>query len=115
MANINWIPLDSREKLAAIKRHSEDTPCVIFKHSTRCSISALAKNRLDKGWKLPESDVLPYFLDLIAYRDLSNAIALEYGVRHESPQVLVIREGRCVYEASHMGISAEQIEEAVNA
>lgn len=86
-------------------------PCLLFKHSTRCSISAIAKHRLEADWDLPETAVKPYFLDLIAYRRLSNQVAESFAVRHESPQVLLIHEGRCVYDASHLDISLEAIRE----
>lgn len=109
MSKINWLYLQSRSQIEEIIEHSKSVPCLIFKHSTRCSISSLAQNRLDKGWSLSENDVLPYHLDLIAHRDLSNAVAEQFGVRHESPQILLIKDGQCVYDASHLDISAGNI------
>ena len=79
---------------------------VVFKHSTRCSISAMALNRMERDYdaeKLPNIPV--YYLDLIAHRDVSNAIAETFGVMHQSPQVLLIKDGQSVYDESHMGIS----------
>ncbi|MFN3173470.1 bacillithiol system redox-active protein YtxJ [Phaeodactylibacter xiamenensis] len=115
MSKINWLQLQSRSQIEEIIEHSKSVPCLIFKHSTRCSISSLAQNRLSKGWSLADNDVLPYHLDLIAHRDLSNAVAEQFGVRHESPQVLLIKDGRCVYDASHLGISATDIASQVGA
>ena len=104
---MNWIPLQSETQLLDIKEKSKVKPQVIFKHSTRCSISSLAKNRLEKAPTSGEIDF--YFLDLISYRPVSNRVAEEFKVYHESPQVLVIKNGECIYEESHMGISMQEI------
>lgn len=104
---MNWIPLQHETQLQDIKEKSKVKPQVIFKHSTRCSISSLAKNRLEKAPTYEEIDF--YFLDLISYRPISNKVAEEFKVYHESPQVLVIKNGECVYEESHMGISMQEI------
>lgn len=104
---MNWIPLRSVEELEQIKHLSQKQPLVIFKHSTRCSISTVAKNRLEKS-SLPEG--IPfYFLDLISFRKVSNSIAEEFGIMHESPQILLIKDGKCVYVESHMAIDIEAI------
>ncbi|HUR11581.1 MAG TPA: bacillithiol system redox-active protein YtxJ [Flavitalea sp.] len=104
---MNWIPLHSEQQLEEIKVKSTSRPQVIFKHSTRCSISAIAKSRLDKENAPATYDF--YFLDLISYRNLSDKIAEFFKVYHESPQVLVIRNGACIYDESHMGISMKEI------
>lgn len=104
---MNWISLSDPTQLDALVEQSWTTPQVIFKHSTRCSISSAAKNRLDTA---RESGSIPfYYLDLIAYRSLSNLVADRFGVSHESPQVLVIKNGKCVYDESHLGIRMEDI------
>ena len=82
---------------------------VIFKHSTRCSVSFIAKNRLDRGGDLPGADC--HYLDLIAYREVSNAIAEKLQVVHQSPQVLLIHKGECVFEETHNAIDFEEISE----
>ena len=110
---MQWIPLTDENQLAAIKEKSAQRPQVIFKHSTRCSISAVALQRLQK--EMAPSDVDFYLLDLLAYRTLSNAVAEEFDVHHESPQVLVIRHGECVYDESHLGISMHEIVESATA
>ncbi|MDQ6845102.1 MAG: bacillithiol system redox-active protein YtxJ [Bacteroidota bacterium] len=107
---MNWIPLQTEEQVAEIKSKSESKPQVIFKHSTRCSISSMAKNRLDKNIQPEGIDF--YFLDIINNRNLSNKIAQEFEVQHQSPQVLVINEGECVYNESHSGIHMEEIKSA---
>jgi len=86
-----------------------ERPQVIFKHSTRCGISAMAKSRLERSTPVENADF--YYLDLINYRSLSRKVAEEFNVYHESPQVLVIRNGECIYDESHLGISMEDIKE----
>jgi bacillithiol system protein YtxJ len=104
---MHWIHLTDEEQLKQIISKSQIRPQVIFKHSTRCSISSVALQRLQKVSQ--PSDIDFYFLDLLSYRGLSNKIAQEFNVPHESPQALVIRDGQCVYEESHMGISMNDI------
>lgn len=106
---MSWNDLTEESQLEAIKKESNTRPVVIFKHSTRCSISSMAKGRLERS-VAPET-VAFYHLDLIRYRALSNKIAEVFGVHHESPQVLLIRNGSCVYDESHNGISMEEIVE----
>lgn len=104
---MNWIDLTEEAQLEAIKELSKQKPQVIFKHSTRCSISSMAKNRLEKSQVPPNTDF--YYLDLIRYRQLSVKVADEFGVFHESPQVLVIKNGGCIYDESHSGITMDDI------
>ena len=104
---MNWIELTGEEQLDIIRDNSYDQPQVIFKHSTRCSLSSMAKNRLER-YDSP-CNLSFYYLDLIRYRSLSNKIEEQFQVHHESPQVLVIREGECIYEESHNGISIDEI------
>ena len=101
--------LTTVSQLADIKEQSNSKPQVIFKHSTRCAVSGVAKNRLERGTAPLNVDF--YFLDLIRNRDISNKIAEEYSVLHESPQVLLINNGECIYEESHSGINMNEIEE----
>ena len=110
---MHWIHLTDEEQLQQIISKSQARPQVIFKHSTRCSISAVALQRLQKTTQ--PSDIDFYFLDLLANRDLSNLVASIFKVPHESPQVLVVRDGECIYEESHMGISMNEILEHVQA
>ena len=104
---MNWISLTNEEQLHQIKVNSNARPQVIFKHSTRCSISSVAKNRLERSIQSDEVDF--YFLDLITYRAVSNKIAADFKVYHESPQVLLIKNGECIYDESHSGIDMEEI------
>ncbi len=104
---MNWHKLTTSEQLQHIKQASIAHPILIFKHSTRCSTSALALSRLERAWK--ENNVTPYFLDLLSYREISRKIEEEFKVTHESPQVLLIKGGQSVYDASHMAISFDEI------
>jgi bacillithiol system protein YtxJ len=108
---MNWINLAEEGQLNEIITRSQTKPQVIFKHSTRCSISAVALQRLQKA-KQPETLDF-YFLDLLAHRPLSNKVAETFGVPHESPQVLVIKDGECIFDESHLGISMNDIVDAV--
>jgi len=107
---MNWITLQTEAQLEEIRQRSASRPQLIFKHSTRCSTSALVKGRLERA-KQPET-IDFYFLDLIRNRPVSNKIAEDFFVEHESPQVLLIRNGECVYDESHMGITMNDIEAA---
>lgn len=99
---MEWSPLTEPAQLDIIDRLSADTPVLIFKHSTQCSISEGARARLDAGGHFPHP---AYYLDLLAHRAVSNAVEARYGIAHESPQVLVIAHGRCVYHTSHRAIT----------
>ncbi|HMH20308.1 MAG TPA: bacillithiol system redox-active protein YtxJ [Puia sp.] len=104
---MNWIVLDSEKQLDEIREKSATRPQVIFKHSTRCSTSQLVKKRLERSETPQTFDF--YYLDLIGHRPVSNKIAETFDVWHQSPQVLVIRNGKCIYEESHLGIEMEEI------
>jgi bacillithiol system protein YtxJ len=114
---MNWLQLIAEEQLMDINLLSERSDVkavIILKHSTRCAISSMALSRLERNWRLPEKEVPAYFLDLLSYRDLSNKIANKYAISHESPQVLVIKNGKCIYTASHSDINALDIETIIN-
>ena len=108
-SKINWIPLTDLGQLNEIMDLSHEQPVVIFKHSTRCSISSMALNRLESSTAPAGVDF--YLLDLLQHRDISAAIAEKFKVHHESPQALVIINGECTYDESHMGISMDEIAE----
>ena len=108
---MNWINLTSEQELENIKVQSHNKPQVIFKHSTRCSISTMAKSRLERSTAPNTADF--HYLDLIAYRSISNAIATTFDVEHASPQILIIKNGACIYDESHSAINMNEIEEMV--
>jgi bacillithiol system protein YtxJ len=103
---MNWTSLESADQLNAIKH--QQGYCAIFKHSTRCAISSMVKKRFELDWDKLPGDLKLYFLDLIKYRDLSNQIVNDFFVYHESPQLLLIKDGECVLDLSHGEISVEE-------
>jgi bacillithiol system protein YtxJ len=102
---MKWIPLDSEAKLAEATTASLAKPIILFKHSTTCSISNTALNRLERNWKSEEiADTPAYYLDLLSFRQLSRQIADKFQVEHQSPQLLIIRNEKSVYDTSHFDI-----------
>lgn len=111
---MNWIEIKSEADLTRIVEESfqDNIGVAIFKHSTRCSISAVAKMRLSSFWDFNEE--LPiYYLDLVALRNVSNLIEEQFNIKHESPQLLVVKDGNCVYNESHLAISVKDIHKAL--
>lgn len=107
---MNWIPLQTETQLQELRERSAGRPQLIFKHSTRCSTSAVVKGRLERAEKPEAIDF--YYLDLISHRPVSNKVADIFRIDHESPQVLLIRDGQCIYDESHMGITMADIVDA---
>ncbi|MEI6020706.1 MAG: bacillithiol system redox-active protein YtxJ [Bacteroidota bacterium] len=107
---MNWHPLTTADQLNSIDQASVNQTQLILKHSTRCSISDAALSRLERNWQNEDSKKInPYYLDLIQYRDISNLAASHYGIEHQSPQVLIIKNGKCVYSATHFDINYKEI------
>lgn len=100
-----WIKINAPEVFEKLIANSGQSPQFIFKHSTRCAISAMALNRLQETSK--KNDI--YIIDVINNRDISNAVAQKLDVTHQSPQLLVVNEGVCKYHVSHMQISSDII------
>lgn len=96
-------PLDEIEKI------SFEKPVAIFKHSTRCSVSRMAWNQFSNQFDIEFEKMELYFLDLLAHRSISNAVAERFGVVHQSPQLIVIKDGKAVYDASHSDIDAQDL------
>ncbi len=107
-SKINWIPLTDLGQLHEIMELSHQQPVAIFKHSTRCSISRMALKQFENEFDL-EGSVTPYFLDLLNHRDISQEIATRFDVYHQSPQLLLIKEGKSIYDASHSDIDAVEL------
>ncbi len=108
-ANLNWKPLETLSELTTIEKDSHQKPVLIFKHSTRCSISRMALKQFEADYNIDSSKIDAYFLDLLNFRSVSNEIANKFLVEHQSPQLLLIKEGKCIYHASHSDIDAEVI------
>ncbi len=105
-----WKFLTNDNQLNDLIEVSKTKPVLIYKHSTRCSTSLMAKRIIESEYEGEITNQLNiYYLDLIAYRSVSNAIELRFGVEHESPQILLIKDGKCVFHASHEDCSLEKI------
>lgn len=107
---MNWISLETEDQINLLK--SQEKPSIIFKHSTRCNISNMALKFFEKEWD-GSKDVTLYFLDIIANRTISNQVAETFQVHHESPQVILVKNGDCILDASHQDISAKELEEVL--
>ena len=105
---MEWNGLTSLNQLNEIIKESNESPILIFKHSTRCSISRFALKQFENEFNL-NGKIKPYFLDLLEHRDISNEIAQQFGVQHQSPQIIVIKDGAAVYDASHQDIEAQKL------
>jgi bacillithiol system protein YtxJ len=108
---MNWIDIESVEKFQIINNESFNNPIIIFKHSIRCSISDMALNRFERSWTNP--NIQCYFVDLIQFRNISTAISDNFNIPHESPQLLIISNGVCIYNASHSEIRATEVEKEI--
>jgi len=112
-SKIGWKPLTDLGELNEIVDVSNEKAVLIFKHSTRCGISRSALKHFENEFDLEEK-ITPYFLDLLNHRDVSNEIANRFGVEHQSPQILLIKNGKAIYAASHSDIDAKFLERFVN-
>jgi len=112
---MNWNQIASLPELETAIKSSEETAVMFFKHSTRCSISSAALSKLERYWELEtEKIVIPYFIDLIRYRQISDAIAQHTSIEHESPQVIILHKGKILYQATHNGILYQELKESLS-
>ena len=112
LSNVNWIPLQLMGQLDEIIALSKEKPVLIFKHSTRCSISRFALKQFENEFDL-QNQIDAYFLDLLEFRAISNEIASRFGIMHQSPQLLLIKEGKVLYDASHGDIQANELKKYI--
>jgi bacillithiol system protein YtxJ len=111
---MNWNQINDIAQLEQIKEESFKNPVLLFKHSTTCSISAMALNRMERNYNQEKvGNLKPYYLDLLNHRDISKKIAEEFEVEHESPQAIIVQNGEAIYNASHYDISFAEIAEKV--
>ena len=110
---MSWNKISSEKELEEAISLSHEKPVMFFKHSTRCSISSMALSRIESEWEFSEEKIVPFYLDLIAHRDVSNAIASKLNVFHASPQMIVVKEGKSVMDASHNEIRASLVKELI--
>lgn len=108
--SVPWIQLTQMETLEEIALGSSNQPIAILKHSTSCGISRMVLRQFEQNYNLKPDSVKLYFLDLLRYRDISNRIATRFNVPHESPQLIVIKDGKVVHDASHSAIDVEKLQ-----
>ncbi len=109
---MNWNNIQSQNQIDDLVKASHEKYQVIFKHSTTCPISSMAKMRLESKWDLDEVDA--HFLDLLSFRSVSNYIADSLEVHHESPQLILLKNGEVIHDSSHLDISVEEIKESID-
>lgn len=108
-----WIPLQSIDQLDEVEKKSKTKTQVIFKHSTTCGISRMVLNMFVDTYGIDAERMDLYFLDLHAHRDVSNEVAIRFQVLHQSPQLLIIKNGTTVFHTSHGAISEVSLEQFV--
>jgi bacillithiol system protein YtxJ len=111
--SLPWKKLETISDLKQALDLSFEMPVLLFKHSTRCSISDMALGRLERNWKDEELIMAPFYLDLLQHRDISNEIATSLQVTHQSPQAILVRNGQAIYQASHSEISLSLLKEQI--
>lgn len=112
--NVPWNPLTEISQLDELEKLSENKTVAIFKHSTTCGISRMVLKNFEADYEQQLNDSVDlYFLDLKAHRDISNRIAEKFSVKHESPQMVVLKNGEVVHHSSHQAISADKLKELV--
>jgi bacillithiol system protein YtxJ len=110
---IEWNDLTEIKQLDNIVSESSETPVLIFKHSTRCGISRMALRGFEVEFDYPANEIKTYFLDLLHHRDVSDAVAGRFGVMHQSPQILLIKDGNCIFDTSHGDINAIALKDKI--
>jgi len=109
---MNWTELNSKQQIEEIRTESNSQPVLIFKHSTRCAVSSTVLSRLERNWKAEEvAPIKMYYLDLLSHRNVSQDVAESFDVEHESPQVLILKDGNPVYVRSHLAIAYDEIKQ----
>lgn len=104
--NVSWIALNSIEQIKEIQQYSYQQPLAVFKHSTRCGISRIIMRQFENSFDESMRGLKVYYLDLLSYRDVSNEIASEFQVTHQSPQLIMIKDGIALENASHSAIES---------
>lgn len=108
---IPWNRLTSVNQLIEIEKESFHQPIAIFKHSTRCGTSSMALRQFESQFETDNTSVKLYFLDLLSFKDISNEISIRFQVFHESPQLIVLKDGNTIHHSSHHQIDAGLLEQ----
>jgi len=109
-----WNKLTSIEQINDIIEESKEKHVVIFKHSKRCGISRMVLRDFQRNYMLAEDQVKIYYLDILSYRELSDEISIIFQVFHESPQLLIIKNGITIHHRSHYRIDAKAINDYIS-
>ena len=108
-----WEILENEKQLAAAIKESFDKPVMLFKDSVSCGISARAKQGLLSDWDISADELSFYYLDLLSHRNISNKIAADLKVIHQSPQIILVKNGKAVFDISHHRISVSEVKRAL--
>jgi len=111
---MNWINVDSIEKTGEIKELSKNHSVLIFKYSPRCIIDYIVRLLFQREWHEATMRMKTYLINVIEYKELSDKIANEFGVEHQSPQILIIENGKCIFSASHGKLKVSEIKQFAN-
>ena len=109
-----WVEITSTNQLNDLLHNIGEKPVLLFKHSTRCSISSMALNGFERNWTSGKELCDIYFIDLLKHRDVSDLVAELTGIHHQSPQAIVIKGKEIVYDATHSAIDARSIESVLS-
>ena len=101
------------EDLDRLLAQTADRPLLLFKHSLTCGTSAEALDELLDHINEEALDASYAILTVQSHRELSNAVSARLGVRHETPQALLIRHGRVIWSASHFRVTAAAVQSAI--
>jgi bacillithiol system protein YtxJ len=102
--SLNWKVLDDKGQIDNAIEVSNKKPVVIFKHSTRCGISRMVLNQFQNNADFDEDTVLLLYLDLLSHRDISDEISNRFGIMHQSPQMIILKNEDVVHHSSHSAI-----------
>lgn len=111
---LNWKVLDDKMQIDHAIEASNQKPVVIFKHSTRCGISRMVLNQFQNNADFDEDRVLLLYLDLLAHRDISDEISNRFGILHQSPQLIILRNEEVVHHSSHSAIVPSAVEQVLD-
>ena len=112
--NLNWITLTDLSQLEEIKKESKNFPVFIFKHSTRCGISRMVIKQFEGLFQENHTNIKVYYLDLLNYREISNEIAAQFEVQHQSPQLIILKNKTVVEHTSHYDITQVNLDKYIS-
>ncbi|MDZ7807262.1 MAG: bacillithiol system redox-active protein YtxJ [Gracilimonas sp.] len=105
----HWNTVSVRENITSLIERSREQPQLIYKHSTRCSVSFITKEDLDYHVEQIAKHADLHLINVVEQRDLSNYLSQTLNIRHESPQALLLRDGQVTWTGSHWNVKAKEI------